>query len=268
MAKTGNHLLRYVRDTHDFDLSADLIAGQSIIHKFGSNADVGTTFEPIAEDGMYPTPQAASATTIRVKAGGNANDTAAGSGAREVTIQGLNELGELKSEAVATAGASASSATTTTFIRVFKAWVSASGTYATSAAGAHSASITLENGAGGTDWATIPFSGFAFSRTSIAAYSVPLGYTAYVLNLSATVQSNKTADILFFCRENILESAAPYSSMQLLKRWVGVNAQIDHVFDVPLKINALSDFGFMTKAATTAEVTADFDVVLIQDDFE
>ena len=72
------------------EVSKGNIAGHSLVHKFGKNEDVGATFEPLTIGGVYQTLQPAAATTLRVKAG-NANDTAAGTGAREVTVQGLDE---------------------------------------------------------------------------------------------------------------------------------------------------------------------------------
>ena len=115
------------------DVSRGLVSGMQSIKKFGRNAAVGTSFVPIAMGGVYQTPQGSAATALRIKSGGDANDTAAGSGARSVTLEGLDENFELATEALATAGASASSATSTTFTRLFRAYVTpdtGSGTYA------------------------------------------------------------------------------------------------------------------------------------------
>ena len=48
-----------------------------IENKFGDNTAVGTSYVPITGNGIYRTPQVSGATTLRVKAGGDANDTAA-----------------------------------------------------------------------------------------------------------------------------------------------------------------------------------------------
>lgn len=84
------------------DISRGLTSNISVVKKFGRNASVGTSFVPVALGGIYRTPTSTSATTLRIKAGGNANDDAAGTGAREVTLEGLDENFELASEAVAT----------------------------------------------------------------------------------------------------------------------------------------------------------------------
>lgn len=255
-----------LRTDFDIYLQNELAGRQAeqVIHKFGHNEDIGTTFEPVATGGIYRTPQVGGATKLRIKAG-NAADTAAGAGAREITLQGLNQLGVEVTETLATAGASASLDTTNTFIRFYRGWVSASGTYATSSAGSHVASIVIENAAGTEDWATIDLDGFPVSQTEIASYSVPLGLEAYVFSIDMYVDSNKTADVLFFQRQNILETAAPYTAMRLISDYVGI------VGPVPISpkfaigpFPALTDIGFMAKAAQTANVEVNFEILLVK----
>jgi hypothetical protein len=82
------------------------VTGHSIIHKFGHNTAIPTTYTPVTSIGSYPTPQVSGATTLRIKAGGDANDTAAGTGAREITLIGVDETGAEVTETLATAGAS------------------------------------------------------------------------------------------------------------------------------------------------------------------
>lgn len=241
------------------------IAGQSVVHKFGRNAAVGTSFVPIALGGIYQTPQAASATTLRVKAG-NANDTAAGSGAREITLVGIDETGAEVTEAVATAGAAASSATTATFMRLYRAYVSASGTYATSTTGSHSADIVIENGAGGTDWLTIDSTGFTKGQSEVGAYTVPNGYTGYINKFFLSADTTKTTDFILFTREQILDAAAPYEAMRA--KFVGqTTGDITSVANmIPIKVTGPADVGFLAKIdAGTASVSVDFEILLIQD---
>lgn len=241
------------------------VPGESLVHKFGRNPSVGTSFVPVAIGGVYPTPQASGAAAMRVKSGGNANDTAAGTGAREITIEGLDETGALASEAVATAGASASSATTTTFMRVFRVYVSASGNYATQSAGSHSGDIVIEN-TGGTEYATIASTDFPRGQSQIAAYSVPLGYTAKMCGIIINVDSNKDLDAVLFKRESILDVAAPYSAMRTVAEFDAISGEFAITFAQPLDFPALTDIGVMAKASTgTAEVTVDFPIVLIKD---
>lgn len=252
------------------DVSRGLTTGHTVIKKFGRYSSVGTSFTPVARLGVYNTPQAASATTLRIKAGGNAADTAAGAGAREVTFEGLDENFELATEAVATAGASASSATTTTFTRLFRYYVSSSGTYATSAAGSHNSTITIENGAGGTDWGEIDATDFPLSQSEVAAYTVPTGYTAHVFLDDVVVETNgKTADVLFFHRGNADETAAPYTAMRVVSALYGLTPGIHDLSGRVVPYGPFvgpCDLGFMAKVDTgTGGISAEFEIHLLNE---
>jgi hypothetical protein len=241
------------------------VPGHSIVQKFGNNSLVGTTYVPISTGGIYRTPQVGSATTLRVKAGGNANDTLAGSGARKVLLQGLDETGALVTEEISLAGASASSATTTTFIRLFRAYVTESGTYATQAAGSHAGNIVIENGAGGTDWGTIELNGFALSQTRTGAYSVPLGKTAYLLSAQIQIESTKTVDIIFFQRQGILKTAAPYNAMRMVFEAGGLIDSFNKGGQSSWgPFPELTDIGFLAKISVgTANLSVDFEILLV-----
>lgn len=238
------------------------VPGHTIVHKFGKN-DAVTGVAPLSLGGVYNMPLSASATTLRVKAG-NANDTAAGSGAREITLQGLDETGALITEAVPTAGASAGAVSSTTFIRLFRAFVSASGTYPL-AIGTNStaAAVVIENGAGGTDWLTIAAT---MAQSHVGAYSIPLGKTGYIISWFTTVDSNKAFDLLMFIRENILESAAPFSGFRNMLHLVGLKNEFTPNFEGPAgAFPALTDIVFAAAAGMSATISIDFELLLIDD---
>lgn len=244
--------------------------GVSNVKKFGRNAAVGTSFVPVALGGIYRTPQAASATTLRIKAGGNANDTAAGSGARQITIVGLDENFESATETLTTAGALASSSTTTTFTRVFRAYVSQSGTYATAAAGSHAGDIVIENSAGTEDWFTIDSTSFPKSQTEIGAYTIPANTTGYVKLRDVSIDSGKTVDLIFFSRTDCDQSAAPYSAMRAQFVVSGITGGSVETFgsvDIPFgPYVGPTDIGFMAKVSTgTASVSVEFEIFIVSE---
>lgn len=244
------------------DISRGNVQGVRVIHCFGRKTTIGATFTPITRSGFYRTPQVSGATALRIKAGGNANDTANGSGARAITLTGLNAAGELISETIATAGASASQPTVQTFIRLLDATVSASGTYATQAAASHVGNITIENAAGGTDWALISDGSFPRGDTEIGVYTTPRGRSAYVQALRISSDADKKANVVFFKRSNILETAAPYSAMTLIAEFPTVSGTIQFDYDPPLAFPQLTDFGFLASvSASTVDVTVSFDVI-------
>jgi len=238
------------------------VAGASLINKFGANTALASSYEPVSIGGIYRTQQVGSAQTLRVKAG-NVNDTAAGLGAREITIEGLDATGALQTASVATAGGSASANFSGTWIRVFRAYVSASGVYATQGGGSHAGDIVVEDSTGTFDWLTIDATSFAKGQSQIACYSVPLGFTAFVLDYSVTMNANKTVDFTFFKRENILETAAPYSAMRLAFQEIGLTQPFNRKFSDPLVFPELTDVGVMAQGQQSPEVTADFNILLI-----
>lgn len=249
------------------EVAAGNVAKHSIVSIFGRNDAVGTTFVPIALGGIYEMPQVAGATTLRIKAGGNANDTAAGSGAREVTVVVLDETGAQVTETIATAGASASAATTVTAIRLLNSFVSKSGTYPTALVGSHDDAIVIENGSGGTDWATIGNTDFSRSATSIGFYTVPLGFTAHVHSVSITVDSTKSASVIAVKRQNILETAAPFTPMITLLELGGISGQDNESLKLPSEaFPALTDIGVVGMIATgSTEIDVNFRILLIAD---
>lgn len=244
------------------DVSRGNVQGVRVIHHFGRNTAIGSTFTPVTRSGFYRTPQVSGATALRIKAGGNANDTANGSGAQAITLVGLNADGELISEVIATAGASASNPTVQTFIRLMDTFVSASGTYATQTAASHVGNITIENAAGGQNWALISDGSFPRGDSEIGAYTVPKGRSAYVQAIRLSSSADKKANIVLFKRSGILETVAPYSPMVLLAEFPEVSGSVTVDYDPPLAFPQLTDFGFMASVtASTVDVTVSFDVI-------
>lgn len=176
-------------------------------------------------------------TTVRIASGGNGNDTAAGSGAREVTVEGIDSNLDLVSEAIATAGGSASSATTASFWRVHRASVSVAGTYGEANAGA----IVIENSGGGTDLIEIES---AFGLSAFGGFSIPQNVTGYLVTGQIQVGGveNKPASFQLLTRANFNDATAPVDSKVVV-------AYLESIFNVdtvnlrlPIELPALTDF--------------------------
>ena len=190
------------------------VSGVSMVGKFGNNPSIASgATEAITFSGAISWLTAA--TTVRVKAGGNAADTAAGAGAQQITIVGLDSSWNEVSETVATAGASASAATTATFIRVYRAYVGNVGTYTVSNTG----NVTIENSAGGTDLITIQA---ARGQTQTTQYTVPLGKTAYLTSIFANVDSSKSCDLFMYQRQNADDVTTPFQGVRLITSFPGL----------------------------------------------
>jgi hypothetical protein len=255
------------------DVSRGLAGGITSIKKFGRNKVVGDTYVPVAIGGNYRTPQSTGATALRVKAGGNANDTAAGSGARSITLTGTDENWLPVSETIVTAGASASASTTATFTRLFVIDIESSGTYASATGGSHAGEITIENAAGTEDWGDVALNGFAKGGSEIGAYTIPAGFTGHVKLRDLSVDSGKTVDVIFFSRANADELSAPYSAMRARSVTTGIiggNVQGFGETDVPFgPFEGPTDIGYMAKKTVSggaaATVAVEFEIILIED---
>lgn len=260
----SNALPPFIPDDWHYRLSSGRINRKQSVFVFGRNTDVGTSlFEPIADAGVFWTPQASSASTLYVQSS-STSDTAAGVGAREITIEGINALGELVSDSVATNGTTASSATSNSYMRVLKASVSKSGTYGTQSVPSHIGTITVRDSATNGTRAQISSTGFPRGASQIGVYTIPVNKRGYIEYLNINVDSNKTANVVMFKRGNILQSTAPYDAIQVVTEFPGVSGGSE--FNPSSPINSLTgpcDIGFMGVGITNAAgISVAFELIL------
>jgi hypothetical protein len=246
------------------DVARGLASGCRQVRQFGRNTAVGGNFAPITRSGFYRTPQAGAVVALRIRAGGNAADSASGSGARSVILTGLDANGDLVTEIIATAGASASASSQTLFLRLIDAAVYTSGTYATQAALSHVATINIEDTAGNL-WAVIQDTDIPRGDSEIAAYSVPRDRSLFIQNIRVQAAEANKSNIVMFKRSGILQTAAPYDPMVLLWELPGFSGAQQFTFDPPIRIDELSDVGFLAKTQTsTTDVSIGFDAIEVR----
>lgn len=242
------------------------VAGYSIIHKFGSG-NVGTSLIPITRSGFYRTPQAVTGLEL---VSDNVADAQNGVGAREITYYGIDINNEEVTNTLlthATVGTTAV-ALPDDLKRLYRWHVSSSGTYATSLAGSHAGSLTIQETGGGDVWDTIPATPFPASQSQIGSYTIPSGFTGYLIGKLIYTDTSKTADIFMFQRDNIDDIVAPYSGiMRISEREIGVQGGFDHHFSAPKFMGTgPCDIGFMGKVASgTADISVEFELLLIAD---
>ena len=247
------------REYHDA-ISRGAVPGTTSIHKFGRNPAVGITSAPICLGGVYQTPAAATALEV---VSDDANDTAAGTGAREVYIQGLDANFDLQEEYVATNGLTPV-ATANNYMRVFRTYVTKSGTYATQSAGSHVGDITIREAGAGATWVLINFSeGFPNGQSQIACYTIPNGKRAYLHAVHLHAEANKPVSLFLFKREDADVVTPPYGPMRLVQEWDGVSGDEEWRADVPIVFPPKTDIGWMgVVGSSTAAVSIDFELVL------
>jgi len=235
------------------------VPGHAMVHKFGRN-DVAQSgvweFVNLLAFTAWPL---SAATTVRVKAGDVA-DTAAGAGAQEITVQGIDDSFNEVTEAIATTGVMPSSATSTSFWRVHRAWVSAAGTYGA----ANTAAVTIENSAGGTDLIQIATEE---GQTQFTAWTVPTGKTVYLLGVHVHTDATKPADFRLMTRENFDDTSAPVSSVRVMDNFPAIG---DHDKDFPKGpstiLAAKTDIWIEARGSgAQTKVSAGFELLVVDD---
>ena len=238
------------------------VPGHSLVQKFGRNGAVPNgSWEGVLQAGAQFNFLSA-ATTVRVKAGGDAADTAAGAGAQAVTVEGSDNTGAFVSESIELAGASASTATTASFWRIYRVYITdgRAGTYG----GANTGAIMIENSAGGTDLITILA---GEGQSQYAAYAVPLGKTAYLMSITLTSDSTKASDFRMYTRDSLTDVTTPFSPKRLKRYWDGIADPLHYHPASPIAtLPALSDIWFEAQGSgAISEVSVDFEILLVDD---
>ncbi len=223
--------------------------------KFGGSSSIASGTERIIQAGSFPyTGFLTAATTVRIKAGGNAADTAAGVGARSIVVKGLDATGAELEETIVCAGASASTSTTGTFVRVWRCQVLTTGTYAADIDGSNVGDIVVET-TGGVELATIPADR---GSTSLGVYTVPLGFEGYVTALGVTTDA--PIRVRMKTRAGILTVAAPFTPAVTRLTAARVDPELQRdLSSAPVFVDELTDIFItaqrVTGSATTASVT-------------
>ena len=241
--------------------SSGEVDGLSVVHKFGAGS-VTATLAPISQLNKYSTP--ITATSLEVVSD-NAADASGGAGALKVTIVGLDENWEEVSQEITLNGLTPV-ALTTDLVRMYRWFVSESGTYSNGAAGSHVGSLTVQESGGGTPWDTIPVSPFPAGQSQIGSFTIPKGKTGYLIGKLVFTDTSKVADVFMFRRNNADDVTAPYKGiMRIIEREIGVQGGYDHHFAAPKNgFVGPCDIGFMAKVASgTASMSIEFEMLLV-----
>lgn len=240
------------------DINFGRILYISSVEKFGFNPSIGTSnAEPLTPDATLTWLQAA--TTVRVAAG-NTNDTASGSGARQVIVEGLDQDWMEQTETIATAGTSASADTTITFIRINNAYIGEVGSYTDPT---NAGAITIENSAGDTDLIHIEAGA---GQSQHGAYSVPGDKTAVMIHFHAIWDSTKDGDIRIYQRRNADDVSVPVTGRRLVRLYIGVSGDFHREFEAWPQFPARTDVWIEAQANTSsAACSVEWDMYLVDD---
>lgn len=260
-------LYEYVRENVGRDwyweIAAGRVSGFRTVHKFGHNEAVGTTPEPICYGGVYQTP---TGTVTLAAISDDANDTAAGTGAQTLVIEYLDANFVEQTATINMNGTTETTDTVTGVKRLNRAYVGQSGTYATTGSFSQNGTITIRVSGAGATWATIPeigTSGNAVGQSLIGGYTVPAGYTAYILTTGIEVESGKPVNMQFYVRENADDTTTPYSPGRI-KLWdiVEGNHELTHkTYESYPEKSDLIWMGYVS--STSSAVSVDYEILLV-----
>lgn len=231
------------------------VPGVSHIEKFGMNTDVDNAKETIWDGGgIYTYIETAETLTVTSD---SVNDVVAGSGARTVEIQGMNQAGEVIVETV-----DMGATTVAEFKRVFRAKVLTAG-----ASGVNEGTISVTSDDTSTVLAIIGIDGTGSNsagrgQTFMAQYTIPAGKTGYITQWTVGAGKQNTDAISMLM---IRDPDAPGNGAWQAKDIITVSATTyAKNYNIPIKVNEGDDIEVRAySSVNNSLVSSTFCVILI-----
>lgn len=233
------------------------IAGHESNFKFGFNPDIDDALETIwAQGGLY---SYLSAATILKVSSSSTDDTAAGTGARTVEIFGLDGNYNEISETVTLNGQTAVN-TTNSYLRINRGIVRSAGSGGKNAGVIYAGTGTVTAGVPANTYLSIAIGD---NQTLMALWTVPAGYTAFLLQTDvtvATVQNNK------YCMAKLV--ARPYGEVfQVKDVFVKSQGSTTQVYSIPIRFDEKTDLEWRAigdSAGADIAISAAMDILYIK----
>ena len=241
----------------DLQLAREQISFHKTQFKFGFNPDIDDTLETVwAQGGLYS--YLSAATVLKISSSSTA-DTSAGTGARTVTISGLDANYDEISETITLNGQTAVNSTLS-YLRINRMVVRSAGTGGQNAGVIYAGTGTVTTGVPANKYATIAIGD---NQTLMALWTVPRGYTAYLTQTDvtlATTQNNK------YCTCSLV--VRPYGEVfQVKDRFVKAESTTTLTYSVPLKIAEKSDIDYRAigdSIGADIAISAGFEIIYIE----
>jgi len=214
--------------------------------QFGFNVGVPGSEEAITDlaDGRYPFPTGAE--TLSVVSDSDDDDKDAGVGARSVTIEGLDTNYEILKETIELEG-QVPVTTLGSFLRVQRAYIATAGVN-----NINDGDITISNS---TDDIALILA--EEGTTLMAIYTVPLGYTGYLIKFDAASAGLVTVAV----RMRIRETGKPWRTREFFTTRTN---SIDLHFEPPLPLPQKTDVEVTGDSfGAPAPISASFGVILV-----
>jgi len=236
----------------ELDLARGKVDGFSYMNKFGRNATVGAIEDiwDLGSDYQYAT------STISLELLTSGADSVAGTGARVVTVIGLDDNWAVKTEDVNTNAATVY--LTKQYRRIYRAYVKNAGS-----GGINATQITIQGQGGGIQQAAIMV---GMGQTLMAIYTIPAGYTGYLCEWNASL--NKAlgtvigVNILLFTRDNGITNPS-WQLKDIHGLTSGGTSDMKEDFCIPLRYPEKTDIRLRADATGAIDVSAGFTFTLI-----
>ena len=239
------------------EIATSDVAGRSLVHKYGQNPDIDTVsgFEAIWNaGGSYTGHDPTAAETVEVFSS-DANDTAAGTGARTVQVYGLDATYAEQTETVTLNGVTAVD-TVNDYIRLYRAIVRTAGS-----GGENAGDIAIRQKVTTANvFALMPA---GYNQTMIAAYTVPLGKSAYTLSWFCSLSKKTSATVTAHMK------ARPFGEVFQVKEEFSIgsggSSYVQRIYSAPVGPYAAKT-DIVVEADTDTNntgVAAGFDLVLV-----
>jgi len=207
------------------------------LEKFGYNPSVGTSFETVWSGSSiytYPT----SATT----AVATSSDTVSDNGST-IRVFGLDQNYDLIDEIITVGG----SASTNTFLRVFRAFVLSANT-GTSNVG--TITITVNS-------ISVAIIDAGYGQTLMALYTIPRNRKGYLLSLNGSPSKTQETEFMFVVRAN-----GSSNSFNVKSYITTAGNYVNRQYNIPDVIPEKSDIELRAKASATESVSGGFELLL------
>ena len=232
------------------------------LQKFGRNSAVAALADVWSFGGLYNFLLVAS--PLRIRAGGNAADTAGGVGARSVFLEGLDTNLDPLTAPLATNGALASLDTLVDFRRLFRVSVpdDGAGTYG----GNNVGNIIIETNPGGLAVAQISAT---FGQTQMAIWTVPNGSHFFLRQLYVHNESARAVDVNLFQRPKADVVVAPFAGTKLVSGFNQVSGSLPpRIYTNPLPFLEKTDVWARANNPTAATaLSVEFEGWVVENGF-
>ncbi len=237
--KDGN-IQNTVGAAANIPIAAGEVSGYSHINKFGYSNNISSLSTVWDGSNIYTYSTVAGTVTVESDAISDGDDGAV------IEVQGLDSNYNLVTQNITISGSTGTG--TTDLIRIFRAKVEAAapgestnvGDIDIDIDGALRAKILEDKG-----------------QTLMAVYTVPAGKTAYLLNLTLSVDKN--VDVLF----KLMVHPHNDGAFNIKGQFGTFGSPIEHSYPVPLKFTEKSDIEIRADAGNTCGGGATFDIILV-----